>query len=357
MKDIPASSHLKASFVGSFGALRDMVGAERLKSWGWQQFYTYIILAEGSDPAQVNAKLPAFLAQHAPGEVAQRNSRDNYGLQALIDVHLRSSDVEYDIAQKGNIQYIYAFSLVALFTLLIACFNFMNLSTARSARRAKEVGMRKAMGAQRAQLIGQFLGESLLQTGMALVIALLLTVLVLPTLNDWTGKSLPFMSMLTIPFVLSLLAAVTGWLTGGELSGVFPVGVQSASGAERSGKRRDIRGVSAPESGCGSVCGIHHADDRGRRCFLPDSVHPDQEPGFFERATGVTRRFVPKRCGRTSKPSNPNSPRIRRSWALRPVTGCRVDGLRAMELMYRAAPSSFRPICFSSMKTTFRRWA
>ena len=219
MKDVPERSHLKASFVGSFGALRDMVGAERLKSWGWQQFYTYITLAEGSDPAQVNAKLPAFLAQHAPSEVAQRNSRDNYGLQALTDVHLRSSDVEYDIAQKGDIQYIYAFSLVALFTLLIACFNFMNLSTARSARRAKEVGMRKAVGAQRSQLIGQFLGESLLQTGMALVVALLLTVLVLPTLNDWTGKSLQFMSMLTIPFVLYLVGAV---VLVGLLAGSYP---------------------------------------------------------------------------------------------------------------------------------------
>ncbi|GAB3048672.1 ABC transporter permease [Spirosoma pulveris] len=231
MKDVPVSSHLKASFVGSFSALRDMVGLERLKSWGWQQFYTYITLAEGSDPAQVNAKLPAFLAQHAPGEVAQRNARDNYQLQALTDVHLRSSDVEYDIAQKGDIQYIYAFSLVAVFTLLIACFNFMNLSTARSARRAKEVGMRKAVGAQRAQLIRQFLGESLLQTSMALGLALLLTGLVLPTLNDWTGKSLSFTAMLTIPFGLSLLAAVAlvGLLAGSYpaffLSGFKPLNV------------------------------------------------------------------------------------------------------------------------------------
>ncbi|WP_018620049.1 ABC transporter permease [Spirosoma luteum] len=231
MKDVPEQSHLKAGFVGSFGALRDMVGAERLKSWGWQQFYTYITLNQGSNPAQLNAKLPAFLAQHAPNEVNQRNARDNYELQALTDVHLRSSDVEYDIVQKGDIQYIYAFSLVAIFTLLIACFNFMNLSTARSARRSKEVGMRKTLGAQRVQLVGQFLGESLLQTGLALAVALLLTVLVLPTLNNWTGKSLQFVSILTVPFVSGLLgAAVLVGLLAGSYPAFFLSGFKPLNG-------------------------------------------------------------------------------------------------------------------------------
>ncbi|GGB87648.1 ABC transporter permease [Dyadobacter sediminis] len=219
MRDMPAQSHLKASFIGSFDALREIVSAERLQSWGWQQFYTYITLSEGSDPAKLNAKLPAFLAQHAKEEASQQNSRDHYQLQALTDIHLRSSDIEYDIVEKGNIQYIYAFSLVAVFTLLIACFNFMNLSTARSARRAREVGMRKAIGAQRIQLIGQFLGESILQTGMALVLAILLTAIVIPTLNNWTGKTLLLSSLSTFPFLLGLFGFT---LLIGLLAGSYP---------------------------------------------------------------------------------------------------------------------------------------
>ena len=231
MRNMPAQSHLRADFIGSFEALHEIVGSERLKSWGWQQFYTYVELSEGSDPAALNSKLPGFLSQHAPQEANQGNSHDHYQLQALTDIHLRSSDVEYDIVKKGNIQYIYAFSIVAFFTLLIACFNFMNLSTARSARRSKEVGMRKAVGAQRIQLIGQFLGESLLQTGLALLFSILLTALMLPRLNEWTGKSLRLMSIFT-PFGISVLlgsVVLVGLLAGSYpaffLSGFKPLNV------------------------------------------------------------------------------------------------------------------------------------
>jgi putative ABC transport system permease protein len=220
MQDLPRHSHLQASFVGSLGSLRNMVGAERLKSWGWQQLYTYLVLTDGYDPTQLDAKLPAFMARNAPDELAQgMNSRSNYGLQALTDIHLHSADIEYDIAQKGDIRYIYAFSIVALFTLLIACFNFMNLSTARSARRAREVGLRKAVGAERTQLIGQFLGESVLQTGLAMVFSLLLALLVLPVLNEWTSKSLEFVSILNGPFLLGLLGAVA---VVGLMAGAYP---------------------------------------------------------------------------------------------------------------------------------------
>ncbi len=221
MQDIPAQSHLKASMIGSFGAMREIVEPKRLESWGWQQFYTYVVLAKNQSPAPLQANLAAFLKQNAPTEVGE----NSYQLQPLADIHLRSSDIEYDIARKGDIRYVYAFAVVALFTLLIACFNFMNLSTARSARRAKEVGLRKAVGAGRSQLIGQFLGESVLQTGIALVLALLLTLALLPLINDWTGKALTFGTLINLPFVAALVGV--GLLVG-LLAGSYPAFVLSA---------------------------------------------------------------------------------------------------------------------------------
>lgn len=221
MEDIPARSHLKASMVGSFDAMRQMVEPKRLESWGWQQFYTYIVLAKNQSAAPLQAALPAFLKRNEPTEAGG----NTYSLQPLTDIHLRSSDIEYDIAQKGSQQYVYAFALVALFTLLIACFNFMNLSTARSSRRAKEVGLRKAIGAGRTQLIGQFLGESVLQTGFALLLALLLTLPVLPLINNWAGKSLSLGLVFNLPFLAGLLGM---GLVVGLLAGSYPAFVLSA---------------------------------------------------------------------------------------------------------------------------------
>lgn len=221
MKDIPAQSHLKVTLIGSFGAMRELVESNRLESWGWQQFYTYLVLAPNQLPAPLQAALPAFLKSHEPTEAVD----NKYQLQPLTDIHLRSTDLQYDIAQKGNGQYVYALALVALFTLLLACFNFMNLSTARSARRAKEVGLRKAIGAGRSQLIGQFLGESVLQTGFALLLALLLTLPVLPWINEWTGKSLS----LAVIFNLSFTAGLLGiGLLVSLLAGSYPAFVLSA---------------------------------------------------------------------------------------------------------------------------------
>jgi len=219
MRDVPAESHLALQLVGSFSSLRDLVGAQRLESWRWHQLYTYFTLAPGTDAARLEAKLPAFHQKYAGADLAQGNSTYRYWLQPLADVHLRSSDFQMDIARRGDIRYVYAFSVVALFTLLIACFNFMNLSTARSARRAREVGLRKTVGAERTQLIAQFLGESVLQTGLALVLALVLAQVSLGYINDWVGKTLSLRAAVDPVFVLSLLA---GGLFVSLLAGSYP---------------------------------------------------------------------------------------------------------------------------------------
>ena len=225
MKDLPKHSHLKIGAVGAFSTLRAFTGPERLKNWRWQQFYTYIQLPEGYDPARLEAKLPAFLTRYAQPEISKLNMQYQSRLQPLTEVHLRSAELEYDIVQKGNINHVYAFSVIALFALLIACFNFMNLSTARSMLRAREVGLRKVIGANRWQLVRQFMGESLLLTALAMVLALGLTYFSLTVFNDWSGKILSLDEVVSPAFVAGIVGTV---LLVGALAGVYPAFFLSA---------------------------------------------------------------------------------------------------------------------------------
>jgi putative ABC transport system permease protein len=224
MKDLPRHSHLDLNAIGSFNTLLDIVNdPARLENWGWQMVFTYVLLNPGADPARIEAKIPAMLERHANPE--DLDSDYLVSLQPLKDIYLRSAELEYDIARKGNINHVYAFAIVALFTLLIACFNFMNLSTARSMQRAREVGLRKAIGAQRSQLVGQFLGESMVLTALAMVLAIGLTAIVLPVLNNWAGKELSLLSAFSPLLVLQLLAAL---LLVGVLAGLYPAFFLSA---------------------------------------------------------------------------------------------------------------------------------
>ena len=224
MRDMPRHSHLDVSAIGSFSTLRDIISDHaRLESWGWQQMYTYVLLAPGADPVKVNDKIPAMVERYANPE--QRDDAYRTTLQPLKEVYLHSAELEYDIARKGDIRYVYAFAIVALFTLLIACFNFMNLSTARSMQRAREVGLRKSIGARRGQLMGQFLGESMVLTTLAMVLAIGLTALVLPVFNTWADKQLSLLDALSPMLVMQILAAL---LMVGLLAGLYPAFFLSA---------------------------------------------------------------------------------------------------------------------------------
>ncbi|MFC5410250.1 ABC transporter permease [Larkinella bovis] len=219
MKDLPVQSHLKVNAVGSFSTLKPLVGAERLESWRWQQFYTYIVLRSGTDAARLQAKLPDLLTRFAKPELDKIGLSYQTRLQAVTDIHLRSSELEYDNAQKGNIRYVYALMLIAVFALLIACFNFMNLSTARSLTRAKEVGLRKTIGAGRQQLMKQFLGESFLLTTLAMMVGIAITALLLPYFNNWVNKSLSLIVLWQPPLLAGLVLAV---LVVAGLAGLYP---------------------------------------------------------------------------------------------------------------------------------------
>ncbi len=215
LKELPSHSHLNISALGSLRFLKQMgVDDARMESWRWQMMYTYVMLPKGYNPARLEAKLPAFLKRYAEPKLEGGHYEGR--LQPLRDIHLRSSSLEFDMAQTGDIRYVYAFSAIALFALLIACFNFMNLSTARSAQRAKEVGLRKVIGADRMQLVGQFLGESVILAVIALILSLVLVSLALPAFNEWSGKNLSLRPVLQPLGIAGLLgtAVVVGLLAG-----------------------------------------------------------------------------------------------------------------------------------------------
>ena len=228
LKNIPANSHLQFDFIMPLSAIAQSDWRLRGNIWDSYDFYDYIQLDENfkTTPAalaglcrQVNEIFREHIKENPP----------NMSLQALADIHLRS-DYHSNLPGQGNIQYVNIFFVVALFILAVACINFMNLATARSARRAKEVGLRKVVGAGRMQLIGQFLGESLFISFIALLIAVGIVYLLLPVFSNLAGKELSI-QLLDGKLIALLLgiAFFTGLISGSYpalfLSGFKPVQV------------------------------------------------------------------------------------------------------------------------------------
>jgi len=222
----PPHLHFEAGFLLSFASILEVTGIEpeRLERWTWQQFHMYARLKEGVDAAAVQRKFGELVARRAGPAMAERSIGFQPFLQPLGEVHLHSSDFIYDVARQGNAGYVQALSIIAVFILLIAIFNFINLATARSLRRAKEIGVRKVVGADRKQLIMQFTGETILLSVISILIAAVLTMLVLPYLNDFTGKSIPFNPFLNPALGGGILLA--GILVG-ILAGIYPAMVLS----------------------------------------------------------------------------------------------------------------------------------
>lgn len=192
MAPVPANSHLNIDFLASFSTLE---GPFRHAHWPqfpwWSLDYpTYVLLAEGSDAQAIGAQLWFLADQHIADTQEQYGTLQRYFLQPLADIHLGSSHIGFEYAATGSRTTVYLFAGIAFLILIIACVNFMNLATARSMQRAREVGMRKALGANRRQLVWQFLGESFLVTLAALVIAIVGILLVLPAFNALAGKTI-----------------------------------------------------------------------------------------------------------------------------------------------------------------------
>jgi putative ABC transport system permease protein len=173
-RDIPYNSSIRFDFLAPFEYLRESADIDY---WGAYRYYTFVQLAPGCMPDEVDEKMAGVCSRH------QQESEDYLYLQPVKDIHLYSS-LSYDNFGQADIKYVWILTALAVFVLLIACINFMNLTTARSATRAKEVGVRKAIGARRSDLVWQFLGESVLMSFIALLLAVGLVELLLPAFNE-----------------------------------------------------------------------------------------------------------------------------------------------------------------------------
>jgi putative ABC transport system permease protein len=222
LEDLPEHFHLDFNYIIPLSAAG--LPAERMQNWGWQQFFTYIKVKEGTDLQQLQRKFHVAAEKEGGTEVREDGVTHLPYFQALKDIHLYSSAFEFDNAKRGNATYVKGLTIIALFVLLIACFNFINLATARSFRRAKEIGVRKVIGADRKQLILQFTGETILVALISIVIAVIATLLILPSLNAFTGKAISF-NLFTNPLLLLLLLGVA--ILIGILSGIYPALIMS----------------------------------------------------------------------------------------------------------------------------------
>ncbi|HEX9653150.1 MAG TPA: ABC transporter permease [bacterium] len=210
--DLPHNSYLQFDFVSELESLTNFWAGGF--TWGNFVHETYVQLQPGADAEVVGKKITQLLIKNAP--VLSAHLTKLY-LQPMTDAYL-SSDIGGNQFAVGDRKYVYIFSVVAGFVLLIACINFMNLATARSLKRAKEVGLRKVIGSSRAQLIKQFLGESLFLTFFAAILAALLVEVLLPWFNHLSGKSLA-LDYTNLRLLLGLATIVVG--TGG-LAGSYP---------------------------------------------------------------------------------------------------------------------------------------
>ncbi|MEO9966751.1 MAG: ABC transporter permease [Reichenbachiella sp.] len=221
MADAPLNAHFQFDFLVSFSTLRSNYPGRTMRGWYWNPCWTYLVLNENASAATLTEMLPDFVQKYF-----QENIRDDITmeLQPLQDIHLKSK-LDYEIQANSNESNIYVFSAVAFFVLLIAVINFINLSTARATKRAKEVGIRKALGSLKKQLVYQFIFESVLQTVLALIVALVAIVFILPSFNALAEKSIS-LTVFWSPLYIGSIASLT--LFVGLVAGFYPAFVLSS---------------------------------------------------------------------------------------------------------------------------------
>jgi putative ABC transport system permease protein len=215
--DSKTPSHIDANFFLSImgGDMEGLIKRQANDFASNNMFYTYLLLKPGADAAKLQAKLPAFIEKYAGKDLKNMGFKKEQSLIALRDIHL-SSEVAGNVTPPASKTYLYVLFSIAVFTLIIACINFMNLSTARSSKRSSEVGVRKVLGAEKSTLIKQFLGESILMTLIAFIFSIVITLILVPLFNQLSGKEITLSiskdTMLFFEFLV--MALITGVLAG-----------------------------------------------------------------------------------------------------------------------------------------------
>ncbi len=230
-ENVPENSHMEFDFLMSL----NLIGFQNRPNYVSFSVHTYVMLQEGVSPDEVEGKMPGLVERYAAGPIQAQTGLSfkeytaagngyNYFFQPIRDIHLRSN-LEAEIKPNGNITYVYVLIAIAAFLIIIACVNFMNLATARSASRAREVGIRKIVGSTKGLLIRQFLFESLVMSLISVVVAAILVQLLLPVFNQLTRKQLEI-HYLQDPFSIVFLLAIG--LFVGLLAGLYPAFVLSS---------------------------------------------------------------------------------------------------------------------------------
>jgi len=225
VEDAPKNTHFHYDFLAALSTYED----SRSQFWVSNNYYTYFVLREGTSPEAFENKMEDLVKKYVAPQIQaaagisleqfyESGGEYSYFIQPMTDIHLRSH-LEFEVEPNGDISYVYIFSIIALGILLVACINFVNLATARSSTRAREVGVRKTLGSNRPQLIRQFLAETILTSLLAVLAALLLVQLFLPIFNNLTGKqvAIPYLdNVYTIPLLVGLVVVI------GLLAGLYP---------------------------------------------------------------------------------------------------------------------------------------
>jgi putative ABC transport system permease protein len=214
-KDMPQNSHFTTDALISMETGKSIFNQLVLNNWGEGSCYTYLVLPEGKTEAEIEARFPEFIEKNVGEGSSERIGID---LQKMTDIHLHSN-LRGEIQANSDIRYIYISSAIALFIILLACINYMNLATARSVKRAMEIGVRKTLGAPKSSLVRQFLSESILVAIFALIVAFLLAQLALPAFNDFMDKSLTISSIENLD-IIGLFLGIT--LLVGLIAGSYP---------------------------------------------------------------------------------------------------------------------------------------
>lgn len=222
-QDFPPNSHMKIDLMGSFDTYANYAGERATTSWKWDAYYTYLLLSNKADAANIEGALPALIEAQTGDWLKESNQAMKLSLQPLTSIHLYSN-FKNEMKVNGNYKMVYYLSLIAYFIIIIAYINYINVATAKSLERAREVGIRKVLGGYRLQLMLQFLTESFLLNFLAIIVSIAIVFFVIPYFAMLSGREVDSSLMLSTDFILMLGYVLLG---GTLLAGLYPALVLS----------------------------------------------------------------------------------------------------------------------------------